>query len=147
MTRIRSILALVLVCVTVLLVSCGSPAVKAPPTYSATQIEEIQRIASKIEPTRDRMQQLATQIQNRDWNNVRSFIHGPLGQVRSDMLHLAEDLFPDAKRKALEASKGMFSHLVEIDQAAQEGNYTQAIRNYAEAIKDFDAFMQLIPNS
>lgn len=148
MARYRSIITFVLMLLTVFVINCTSvaAATKAP-TYSPDQIEQIQRTASDVKALRSRMQELATLIQNRKWNDVKSFIHGPYGELRAKMLGLSRSLLPDADKQAREAAKAVFGHLVRIDQAADEGNYPLAIRNYSEAIKDFDAFFQLLPNA
>ena len=146
MRHYRSILALALAFVTAFLVSCSSPTTKTL-TYSPTQIERIQSYSSGITKLRSRMPELATLIENREWIDVRNFIHGPLGELRIRMGNLARNLLPDAQGQARQSAQDIFTHLEEIDEAAQNGDYRQAIRNYAEAIKDFDAFFQLVPNS
>lgn len=148
MTRFRSIVAFMLMLLTVFVVNCSSVAAATiSKTYTAEQIEQIQHTVSEVQALRDRMQELATLIQNRKWNDVKSFIHGPYGELRALMLRAGRELLPDADKQAKEAAKAVFGHLVRIDQAADEGNYQLAIRNYSEALKDFDAFFQLIPNA
>ena len=147
MRHYRSILALALAFVTAFLVSCSSPNSTKTQTYSSTQIEQIQTYASGITKIRSRMPELATLIENREWINVRNFIHGPLGELRVRMGNLARNLLPNAQAQARQSAQDIFTHLEEIDEAAQNNDYRQAIRNYAEAIKDFDAFFQLVPNS
>jgi photosystem II protein PsbQ len=147
MRHYRSILALALAFVTAFLVSCSSPTSTKTLTYSPTQLEQIQSYSSGITNLRGRMPELATLIENREWINVRNFIHGPLGELRVRMGNLARNLLPDAQDQARQSAQDIFTHLEEIDEAAQNGDYRQAIRNYAEAIKDFDAFFQLVPQS
>jgi len=148
MRRNRSILALILAFVAAFMVSCSSPTgFKQPTTYTPTQLEQIQGYVSGIVALRDRMPELATRIENRDWNNVESFIHGPLGDLRMKMSTLARDLLPDAQSGALESARNVFGHLNKIDQAAKDGSYDQAIRNYAEALKDFETFLNLVPKA
>ncbi len=147
MARYRSILALILAFVATFVVSCGSPTDIKAKTYTSAQIEQIEQYAQGITGLRDRLPELATMIENRDWNNVESFIHGPLGDIRARMSSLSRQLMPDAQKAALETSQNVFGHFVKIDESAQLGSYTQAIRNYAELIKDFDAFLNQIPKA
>ncbi|MEB3336907.1 MAG: photosystem II protein PsbQ [Leptolyngbyaceae bacterium] len=149
MTRYRSTLTLILVLITVFVVSFASPtfAAKAPTTYTPEQISQIQNAGSDVQAFRDRMPELANFIENREWMEVRSLIHGPFGELRTKMSRLARTLLPDAQKVALEASKNVFGHLEEIDEAAGDRDYRQAIRNYSEALKDFDTFFKALPNA
>lgn len=148
MTRFRSTLALILTLITAFLVSCSNPSVTPKAvSYTPAQVAQIQTYKSDISALRDRLPELATLIQNREWSDVRSFIHGPLGELRRKTSNLARTLAPSVQKPALEAAQNIFGHLEEIDEAAENSDYRQAIRNYAEAIKDFDAFFQFVPNA
>jgi photosystem II protein PsbQ len=147
MSRYRSILASILALITVFIVSCGGPTAAKPPLYSATELQLINKYVDKVSDLRGRMDELAGYIETRDWVNVGSIIHGPFGMLRQDMSYLSKYVSPNNQPAAREAAKEVFGHLEKINLAAQEGDYTEAIRNYAEAIKDFDAFLQLIPNT
>ncbi|MBF2000809.1 MAG: photosystem II protein PsbQ [Synechococcales cyanobacterium M58_A2018_015] len=145
---IRSVLALLLAVITVFLVSCGSSTPTAQgPTYTTAQLEQIQRAADDVQALRDRLLELSPLIQQRDWNNVESFIHGPLGELRAKMSRLARSLSPDTQKAALAAAKDVFEHLNLIDEAAQAQDPTKAFNNYNEALKDFDVFFQYIPQN
>jgi photosystem II protein PsbQ len=143
----RPLLSLLLVCVAVVVVGCSDASQVKAPTYSAEQIAQIESASEKIVALRDRFPELATSIEERDWNNVKSFIHGPLGEIRTRMSGLSRQLFSGAQEQALAASKEVFVHLNKIDEAAGNQDYQTAIRNYAEAIKDFDVFSNLIPKA
>jgi len=148
MRRFRSILALCLVLVTTMLVSCGSPTpVAKGPLYSDIQLEQIQKSAADIQGLRDRLLELPPLIQANEWVDVGSFIHGPLGELRAKMARLARTLAPDAQTSALKAAKDVFGHLNTIDEAAQTRDITKALRNYNEALKDFDVFFSQLPGS
>ena len=141
----RSLLAVMLTLVMTLLVSCSSPTVTKPPTYTPDKIAQIQKYASTVTDLRETMPTLATSIQNRNWTEVGSFIHGPLGELRQKMSYLTRELLPQDQKAAREATQDLFTRLETIDLATQSGNYQKAVDNYRLAIKDFDAFLQLIP--
>ncbi|MCL1474502.1 photosystem II protein PsbQ [Argonema antarcticum] len=147
MPRYRSFLALVLAFLTAFLVSCGTPEVKKPPTYTTAQSELIQQYVSGIEASRDRLPELAKLVQDENWVFVRNFIRGPLGELRSRIAGVERNLLPDARPKAREAAKELFESLVLIDQAAQNRNYKAAISNYAEIQKNLNAFLALAPKA
>jgi photosystem II protein PsbQ len=144
MSFFRPLLSLLLAFVAVFIVSCSDGQVKAP-TYTPDQIVKIEAAKANVTALRDRFPELATLIEERNWNDVKSFIHGPLGEIRSRMSGLSRQLLPEAQEKALAASKEMFLHLNKIDQAADLNDYTLAIRNYAEAVKDFNTFSSFLP--
>lgn len=146
MARYRSTLAWILGLVAVFLVSCSGPTTATvAPTYTPVQLAQIRQYESKVVELRQRLPALATLIENRNWTDVRTFIHGPLGELRVRMSILARTLLPEAEATATAAAKEISGHFVEIDEAAVNEDYRQAIRNYAEAVKDFDVLLKVIP--
>lgn len=151
MVNYRSVVACILALITAFLLNMGhaeaAKKVKKPLTYTSEQLEQIQGYATDLKAMRDRLPELATLITQKDWTFARNFIHGPLGELRIEMLNLSRTLLPDAQKSAQTLSKTVFDDLVAIDLAAQNKNYQVAIRNYADAIKDFDAFLALVPEA
>jgi photosystem II protein PsbQ len=143
---LRPLFSVLLAFIAVFVVSCSDAQVKAP-TYSAAQLAQIQTAGSNITKIRDRLPELASLIQERNWNDVKSFIHGPLGEIRTRMAGLSRELLPGSKEKALAASKEVFVHLNKIDEAADNNDYQAAIRNYAEALKDLETFDSFLPKA
>ena len=148
MARYRSILSLIIVIVATFLVSCGSPTVaKAPPTYTAAQIEQIQQYVPDMVALRDRMSELQMLIKRRDWIDVNNFIHGPLGELRLKMTYVTRNLLAKDQAQASEATRDLFGHLVKIEHAAERGDAPRATLNYREAVADIDTFLQLVPQA
>lgn len=147
MARYRSILAFLLVIITTFLVSCGNPTPTAKgPLYTSAQLEQIQQSAEGIQRLRDQMLEIPPLVQKENWVDVISFIHGPLGELRVKMSRLARNLTPKAQKPALDAARDVFEHLNEIDSAAQTRDTTKALKNYNEALKDFQTFFDLLPS-
>lgn len=147
MSLFRPLISILLVFISVLVVSCGDGSQAKAPTYSAAQLAQIQTTSKNVKALSDRLPELATLIQERDWNNVKSFIHGPLGDIRTRMSGLSRELLPGTKEQALAISKEIFVHLNKIDEAASNNDYKVAIRNYGEALKDLASFEKLIPQA
>jgi photosystem II protein PsbQ len=147
MSLFRPLISILLVFMSVLVVSCGDGSQAKAPTYSAAQLAQIQSTQKNVTAISDRLPELATLIQERDWNNVKSFIHGPLGDIRVRMSGLSRELLPGSKEQALAISKEIFVHLNKIDEAAGNNDYKIAIRNYGEALKDLASFEKLIPQA
>jgi photosystem II protein PsbQ len=147
MSLFRPLISLLLVLISVFVVSCGDGSQAKAPTYSAAQLTQIQATSKNVAALTDRLPELASLIEERDWNDVKSFIHGPLGEIRTRMSGLSRELLPGSKEKALAISKEIFVHLNKIDEAANSNDYKAAIRNYGEALKDIASFEQLLPQA
>lgn len=145
MTRPRSILALMVAFLMAFLVSCSSVETKVPTTYTAAQVQQIQRYVPPLTELRSRMDQLETLIQQRRWVDIRTYIHGPLGDLRGAMKAVSENLLPKSQEQAAALTKSLFADLVNIDLAAKAVDYPKVVNGYQKAVKDFDAFLQLIP--
>lgn len=148
MHKLRPILSLILVVVTTLLVSCSSGQVSTPPpTYTPEKIADIQKFVSPIESARQDMTKLKSLIEAENWIDTRSFIHGPLGQLRRDMSYLSRELLPQDQKQATQLIKDLFSDFEELDAEAKVKNYGLALQRYKDAVRDFDAFLDLIPSA
>ncbi len=145
MSFFRPFISFLLVCVAVLLVSCSDGSQVKAPTYSDVQLAKIQLASKGVATLEGRLSELSALIDQKDWNNVRSFIHGPLGELRTRMVGVSRELLPAQRQKALEIGKEIFVHLNKIDAAAADNNQVLAASNYSEALKDFAAFDGLLP--
>jgi photosystem II protein PsbQ len=138
----------ILVLVATLLVSCGNPqATQIPTTYSAEKIEQLQVFVEPIAAAQEKLSELQNLIAAENWVDTRTLIHGPLGQLRKDMLTLSASLLPKDQKQATELSREVFGHLERLDAAAQARNPSQAETQFQEARRDFDTFLDLIPQA
>jgi len=145
MTRPRSFFALMMAFMMAFLVSCSSVEAKVPTTYTAAQIQQIQRFVPTLTEFRSRMDNLGTLIQNRNWIDTRTYIHGPLGDLRNTMRAVSGTLLPQSQQKAVDLTKSLFGDLVEIDNAAKANDYAKVTASYQTAVNHFENFLQLIP--
>lgn len=147
MPRFRSILSILLVLVTTLLVSCGgSPSAQIPTTYSPEKIEQLQVFVEPINEARQQLSELKGFIADQNWVDTRTFIHGPLGQLRQEMLGLSRELLPKDQKQATDLAKKLFADFERLDAAAKDRSALRAQAQFQEASTDFDAFLNLIPN-
>lgn len=131
--------------VSVVLVSCGSPTTAKLPTYTSEQIAQIQPLAASVVALRDRMDVLSDKIKNRNWTDVVTYIHGPMGELRRSVSYLTRELLPQEQQNAQEVAKDLFDNMQNIDVASAKGNYELAVKSYNAALKDFDALLRLVP--
>jgi photosystem II protein PsbQ len=147
MTRPRSIFALMMAFLMAFLVSCSSVEAKVPTTYTTAQIQQIQRYVPTLTELRSRMDKLGTLIQQRNWVDTRTYIHGPLGDLRNTMKTVSASLLPKSQQQAVDLTKSLFGDLVNIDLAAKDLDYAKVTASYQKAVNDFDSFLQLIPKA
>ena len=147
MIRPRSILALMMSFLMAFLVSCSSVEAKVPTTYTAAQIQQIQRYAPTLTELRSRMDNLGTLIQKRNWVDAKTYIHGPLGDLRGTMKSVSAILLPKSKAQAVDLTKSLFADLVNVDLAIKDLDFPKVTSSYQKAVDDFDAFLQLIPKA
>lgn len=148
MVNFRSIVAIILAVVTTFMLSVNSveaAKVKKPLTYTSDQLEQLSVYTSDLQAMRDRLPELGSLINKKDWIFARNFIHGPLGELRIQMANVSRTLLPDAQPGARKLAKEVFDDLVTIDLAAQNRNFPLAIKKYAEVLKGFDEFLALVP--
>ncbi|ASC72906.1 photosystem II protein PsbQ [Halomicronema hongdechloris C2206] len=146
MARYRSVLSLVLAAIATFVVGCGSANQAQPPSYTPERLEQIETYTPRVISLRERFPELGDYIQQKDWINLQSFIHGPLGELRTRLNWLASQLIPPERERAQELAQEVFRHLERVDLAADERNQVQANQEYRHALDDFDAFIELLPN-
>lgn len=146
-SRCRRALSLLLVTLlSTALVACGGPTAAKVPTYSDSQILQIEKSQANLQAARDRFDELDQLIAAENWTFVRNFIHGPLGDVRRETASISRTLLdPALKAKTAETSQALFNHLIALDVAAQDKDARRARQQFQEAVIDFDAFLQLVP--
>jgi len=147
MTRPRSFFALMMACLMTFLVSCSSVEAKVPTTYTTAQIQQIQRYVPTLTEFRSRMDNLGALIQKKNWIDAKTYIHGPLGDLRGAMKSVSAVLLPKSQAQAVDLTKSLFANLVNVDIAVKDLDYAKVTSSYEKAVNDFDAFLELIPKA
>jgi len=143
----RSILSLGFALITIFLVSCSSPVAVAPPVYSPTQISQVARYQGVLQGFRDQFPRLGEMIAIKQWVDVGTFIHGPLGELRQKTSYVIRNIVPEAGvKKANTIADQMFASLEAIDKDAAANDFAGTNKNYKKALGAFDEFLQLLGN-
>jgi photosystem II protein PsbQ len=145
MRRYRAVVGVLLAVVATFLVSCSKGPAAVAPTYTPEKIAQLQNYVTRIQTARDRLPELARYIEKDNWVNVDNFTHGPLGELRAQLMRLSGQLLPADQPKAKALSEDILGHLQNLDQASQDRNYDVAISQYREFVDDFDAFFSILP--
>ncbi|MEM6836763.1 MAG: photosystem II protein PsbQ [Cyanobacteria bacterium P01_C01_bin.120] len=143
--RWRSLTGVILALVATCLVGCGGAQVSGPATYTNEQLAQIEILAPRATELRVLFPELEEFIQNKDWVNISSFIHGPLGELRVRLNRLAIRLSPPDTKQAKYYAEEVAKHLEKLDAAAGAYNQVEAGNQYRQALDDLDAFIALIP--
>ncbi|MEM1309884.1 MAG: photosystem II protein PsbQ [Cyanobacteria bacterium P01_C01_bin.70] len=142
----RSLVGLVLALLATCLVGCGGAKVSEPTTYTGEQLAKIEILAPRATELRVLFPELEQFIQDKDWVNISSFIHGPMGELRVRLDRLATRLLPADAKQAKYFAEEVAKHLEKLDAAAEAYNQVEAGNQYRQALDDFDAFISLIPD-
>ncbi|OKH49600.1 photosystem II protein PsbQ [Phormidium tenue] len=145
MGRFRPLLGILLAVVASCLVACGGPAAKIPTTYTPELLQQVELYTPAVAELRDRFPELQSYIQKKDWVNVQSFIHGPMGEMRTRVNRLAGTLLIKDKPQAQSLAKEIYTHLERLDEAAANNQQVIAGQEYRNALDDFDSFLSLVP--
>ncbi|MEA5447949.1 photosystem II protein PsbQ [Leptolyngbya sp. CCNP1308] len=145
MGRFRPLLGILLAVVATCLVACGGPAAKIPTTYTPEILQQVELYSPGVAELRDRFPELQGYIQQKDWVNVQSFIHGPMGEMRARVNRLANTLLTKDKPQAQSLAKELYVHLERLDEAAANNQQVIAGQEYRNALDDFDSFLSLVP--
>lgn len=147
MGRFRPLLGILLAVVATCLVACGGPATKIPTTYTPEILQQVELYTPAVETLRARFPELESYIQDKDWVNVQSFIHGPMGELRTRVNRLAATLLTKDQPQAKALAQEIYTHLERLDEAATDGQQVIAGQEYRNALDDFDAFLNLVPTA
>ncbi len=145
MGRFRPLLGILLAIAATCLVACGGPAAKIPTTYTPAILQQVELYTPAVAALRDRFPELEGYIQTKDWGNVQSFIHGPMGEMRSRVNRLANSLLTKDKPQAQAIAQELYTHLERLDEAAATNQQVIAGQEYRNALDDFDSFLSLVP--
>ncbi len=148
MPRLRSILSLILVLVATFLVSCGgSPQAAIPTTYSPAKIEQLKVLIDPIQQANENMAVLEKFIADRNWGDIQTYLHGPLGVLRQEIASLNRSLLPKDQKQAAQLGKAIFSHFERIDTAAKDRNAAVADYHFRLAERDLQSYFDLLPQA
>ncbi|MGD1899326.1 MAG: photosystem II protein PsbQ [Phormidesmis sp.] len=145
MRRYKAVVGVLLAAIATFLVSCGGGPQAEAPTYTPEKIAQLTNYVSRLEASRNRFPELLNYIEKDNWVNVDNFTHGPLGQLRAELLRLSNQLLPVDQPKAKALSEEILGHLQNLDEASQDRNYGEAATQYRELVGDFEALLSIVP--
>jgi photosystem II protein PsbQ len=134
-------LALVL---SISLVACEGKA-KAAPTISPEDMALITRQAEGFLAARDRLPELATLVNERNWVFTRNLIHGPMQEVSREMLYINKRLLPADRPEAEARATTLKTALAQLDEAARLQDSEALRKSYIKVASGFGLYAQVLP--
>lgn len=128
-----------------LLASEAAAARKAPSTISPADMAAITRQAEGFLAARDRLPELATLVNEKDWTFTRNLIHGPMQEVGREMLYINQRLLPADRPEAIKRANNLKSAMAELDEAARLQDGEALRKAYIKVASGFGLYAQVLP--
>ncbi|MFM7733955.1 MAG: photosystem II protein PsbQ, partial [Cyanobium sp.] len=112
---------------------------------SPEDIAMITRQAEGFLAARDRLPELATLVNKRDWTFTRNLIHGPMQEVGRQMLYINQRLLPGDRAEATKLAEQLKSSLAQLDEAARLQDAENLRKAYIKVASSFGLYAQVFP--
>ncbi len=96
---------------------------------------------------RDRLASFQPLIEKRQWSEVHQAIPDLLSDLRQKMSAVTDQLELQDRLLVRAIETEVLIHLEKIDEADEVSDDREAEVNYQQALQDFDAFLQLVPEA
>jgi photosystem II protein PsbQ len=147
-TGLRRIVVLALAVVLSLsLAACDGGSSRRPPSIGPEDMAMIARQAEGFLAAKDRLPELATLVNKRNWVFTRNLIHGPMQEVGRQMLYINQRLLPADQAEANKRADQLKSALAELDEAARLQDGEKLRKEYIKVASSFGAYADLIPDA
>ena len=144
--QLRSLMAVCLAAVLCLaLAACDGNQGRKAPVLSAEDIAYIERQAEGFLAARDRLPELATLVNERDWTFTRNLIHGPMQEVSRQMQYINQRLLPADRPEAQRLASELKTALAQLDEAARLQDGDKLRKAYIAVASGFGRYAQNLP--
>ena len=126
------------------LTACGDAKAKAP-ALSAEDIAVIERQAEGFLAARNRLPELATLVNEKDWTFTRNLIHGPMQEVGREMLYINQHLLPADRPEATKLANNLKTAMAQLDEAATAQDGEKLRKAYIKVASGFGLYAQILP--
>ena len=112
--RLAAVALVLLLCVG--FISPAEAKGKAAKTISPEDMAVIRRQAEEFMEAKDRLPELATLVNERDWVFTRNLIRGPMQPLGREMLYINQRLLPQDRKEADKRAAELKAALAELDE-------------------------------
>lgn len=127
------------------LAACDGGGSRRPATIGPEDMAIIARQAEGFLAAKDRLPELATLVNKRNWVFTRNLIHGPMQEVGRQMLYINQRLLPADQGEANKRADQLKAALAELDEAARLQDGEKLRKEYIKVASSFGAYADLIP--
>jgi photosystem II protein PsbQ len=125
--------------------ACSGAKAGTPATLSPEAISAITKQAEGFLSARDRLPELATLVNERNWVFTRNLIHGPMQEVGREMLYINRLLLPADRPDAEARATKLKTALAELDEAARLQDGEALRKGYIKVASGFGLYAQVLP--
>ena len=141
--RLAAVALVVLLCVR--FISPAEAKGKAAKTISPEDMAVIRRQAEEFMEAKERLPELATLVNERDWVFTRNLIRGPMQPLGREMLYINQRLLPEDRKEADKRAAELKTALAELDEAARLQDGSRLTKEYSRVASGFGAYAEMIP--
>jgi photosystem II protein PsbQ len=141
--RLAAVALVLLLCVG--FISPAEAKGKAAKTISPEDMAMIRRQAEEFMEAKDRLPELATLVNERDWVFTRNLIRGPMQPLGREMLYINQRLLPQDRKEADKRAAELKAALAELDEAARLQDGSRLTKEYSRVASGFGAYAEMIP--
>ena len=114
-------------------------------TISPEDMAVIRRQAEEFMEAKDRLPELASLVNERDWVFTRNLIRGPMQPLGREMLYINQRLLPQDRKEADKRAAELKAALAELDEAARLQDGSRLTKEYSRVASGFGAYAEIIP--
>ena len=141
--RLAAVALVLLLCVG--FISPAEAKGKAAKTISPEDMAVIRRQAEEFVEAKDRLPELASLVNERDWVFTRNLIRGPMQPLGREMLYINQRLLPQDRKEADKRAAELKTALAELDEAARLQDGSRLTKEYSRVASGFGAYAEMIP--
>ena len=141
--RLAAVALVVLLCVG--FISPAEAKGKAAKIISPEDMAAIRKQAEEFMEAKDRLPELASLVNERDWVFTRNLIRGPMQPLGREMLYINQRLLPQDRKEADKRAAELKTALAELDEAARLQDGSRLTKEYSRVASGFGAYAEMIP--
>jgi photosystem II protein PsbQ len=146
LTRLwRSLASLALVLALGLGLAACDAGKAAPKGLAPEDVAFITRQAEGFLAARDRLPELASLVNEKNWVFTRNLIHGPMQEVGREMLYINQHLLPADRPEAEMRAAKLKTALADLDEAARLQDADALRKGYIKVASGFGLYAQILP--